>query len=102
MDNSQEMLMEVVKLSRGYHVLPRPHSGGRGKQCTMQQRGHRNISAGLISPTDGRTIKSKGDVSEERRAVVVREASGCVDLPLPTTKQMREAGLCKTVEFLIK
>lgn len=71
-----------------------------GKQCTMQQRGHRNISAGLISPTDGRTIKSKGDVNEEGRAVVARQPWGCVDLPLPKTKQMRKVVICKTVEFL--
>lgn len=79
----------------------RPRSGGRGKQHGMQQRGHRNISAGLISPADGRTIKSKGEVSEERRAVVVREPSGCVDLPQPKTKPMKEAVIDKTVEFLI-
>lgn len=68
----------------------------------MQQRGHRNISAGLISPTDGRTIKSKGDVSEESSVVVVREPSGGVDLPLPKTKQMRKEVICKTVGFLSK
>lgn len=80
---------------------PRPRSGGRGKQHGIQQRGHRNISAGLISPTDGRTIKSKGDVSKERRAVVMREPSGCVDLPQAKTKPMKEAVIDKTVEFLI-
>lgn len=50
----------------------------------------------------GEQLKAKGDVSEERRAVVVREPSGCVDLPLPNTKQMRKAVIFKTVEFLIK
>lgn len=78
---------------------PRPRSGGRGKQHGMQQRGRRNISAGLISPADGRTIKSKRGMSEERRAVVVREATGCVGLPQPKTKPMKKAVVDKIAEF---
>lgn len=43
----------------------------------------------------------KAKASEERRAVVAREPSGCVDLPQPKTKPMKEAVIDKTVEFLI-